>query len=141
MKAGDIVFVRGKTPISTIVRWFDEGDFSHVAVAVSPTHIIEAEYRTKIRISKMEYDDYEIVPLELSDLQRDILVHLAIQLVGIMYDFLSIIGIIFNKRWNLPQAKICTEVVVALLLGIGYLDKEIFLKPNELYRFLTKKEV
>lgn len=139
MKAGDIVFVRGHSTIATVIRWFDKGEFSHVGVAVSPTHVIEAEYSTRVRITPMVYKDYEILDLGLSELQRDVLVHLAIQLVGMKYDFLSILGIIFNENWNSPQAQICTEVVVALLLGIGYLDNEVFLKPNELYQFLTKK--
>ena len=140
MRAGDIVFVRGHTPISTIIRLFDKGEFSHVSVAVSPTHVIEAEWSTKVRIAPVHYEDYKVIDLGLSEQQRDLIVHFAIQLVGLKYDFLSILGILFNKEWNSPQAKICTEIVVSVLMGIGYLEKEMFLKPNELYRFLTKKE-
>lgn len=140
MKAGDVVFVRGKSIVSHAIRLFDPGEFSHVCVAVSPTHVVEAEYSTKVRIVPIEYKDVEIVDLKLTDLQRDLLVHLAIQLVGKWYDFYTIFGIMFDKKdWNVKEALICTEVAAALLLGIGFLEDEVSLKPNEFYRYLKEK--
>lgn len=136
MRAGDIVFVRGKSPIATLIRLFDKGSFSHVAVAVSETHIIEAEWDTKARIAKMEYDDFEIIDLGLTDKQRDIIVHEGIDLVGMWYDYLQIVGYIFFKDMGSPKSLICSELAYILLNKVGIDIKDRHIKPNELYKRL-----
>lgn len=138
MKAGDIVFVKGHTPISSLVRLFDKGSFSHMAIAVSPTHIVEAEYSTKVRISRMEYKDFEIVNMNLTDKQRDEIVHRAIQYVGKWYDYLQILGYVISPNVFLgsPNALICSELAHNLLDDIGIEVGTRFTKPNEMYTLL-----
>lgn len=150
MRTGDIVFVNGKTPTSWLVRKIDGGPFSHVAVAVSNTHILEAQYFTKVRISEMKYTDYEVIDLGLSDEQRDKIVHLGIELVGRWYDYPQILWYFLNhfikldakKIWNSKNNLICSELVDYLLFQVGYLDEDVFLgnvTPKELYDFLKRK--
>lgn len=138
MQAGDLVFVRGNSPISYLVRLFDKGKFSHIAVAVSPTHIIEAEYSTKVRISKMEYEDFEIVDLGLTKEQRDAITHEAIQCVGQWYDYLQILGYVFSPKtfWGSPNSFICSELAYKLLNSVGIKIGNEFTKPNEMYNLL-----
>jgi uncharacterized protein YycO len=141
MRAGDLIFVSGHDLLSNTIRWFDPGQFSHVAVALSDTHLIESQYLTNVRIAEMDYEDYEIVDVGLSDSQRDQLVHLAIELVGKKYDYFFIIGLMFNERgWNHPNELICTEVAIDLfktLNIIPHTDVSPVVKPNEFYRYVT----
>lgn len=141
MKAGDIIFVRGHSIIDDAIRLFDEGPFSHVCVAVSETHIIEAQYSTKVQIAEMSYVDIEIVDLKLTDEQRDQLVHLAIELVGKRYDYLEIIGLMFREKdWRNPNTLICTEVAISLLKSLKIIpegDMYPVIKPNEFYHYVT----
>jgi len=140
MKAGDIVFVRGHNPISYAVRLMDKGSFSHVALAVSPTHVIEAEYSTRVRICPIHYKDFEVVDLNLTEEQRDDIVHGGIQAVGKWYDYIQILGYVLSRKTFLgsPNALICSELVYELLSGVGINMGNPFIKPNEMYELVKK---
>jgi hypothetical protein len=149
MKSGDIVFVRGNSLISWLIKLFDHGQFSHVAIAVSDNEVLEAEYNTKTRITPFYFTDYEIVDLGLSDEERKRVEELAPKLVGYGYDFLEILTIfmrnVFDRKfkiWNSPQAYICSEIVEIVLSDIGVISKDMDLKnitPNELYDYLKNQ--
>lgn len=137
MKAGDILFVRGHSLVSKAVRLFDKGEFTHVAIALSDTHILEAQYFTKTRITPIYFDDYEIVDLGINE---DELLRLGVNLTGKWYDYKQIIGYMFKHRSNNPNHLICSELVATVLFGLGIVDdysKVKDLTPNQLYRFLT----
>lgn len=149
-RAGDILFERGQTPISWFIKKLDKGDFSHVAIALSPTHILEAQYGVDTRIAPFYFEDYEIVDLGLTDEERDQIVHLGIQLVGRHYDYHQIIGYLLKyifglddiKKFNSPNNLICSETIDFLLFSIGKIPEEVYLgghTPNELFRYLTTK--
>lgn len=138
MRAGDIVFIRGKSPISFLIRLFDKGDFSHVAMAVSENHIIESEYFAKVQIREIDYSNYEIVHLDLTKEQRDKIVHSAIKLIGRRYDYTQIMGYMVSRRFGTPDALICSELVYILLKSVGLNIGDRFIKPNELFNVLTK---
>lgn len=152
MEIGDIIFINGKSPISKIIRFFDGGKFSHVAIAVSSTHIVESQYFTRVRITPMNYQNYEIVRIDLNDIQKEQLIKDSIQLTGRWYDYIQIVWYLFKKLfhlnpksiWNSPNNLICSELVALLLINVGFLkitdypnllDKT----PFELYEFLTNK--
>jgi hypothetical protein len=138
MKAGDILFVRGEGLVSNMVRLIDKGEFSHVCIAVSETHILEAQYFTESRITNIYFDDFEIVDLGLND-QKNKLLEIAIDLTGKGYDFLHALSYLFNLKYNNPDTLICTEVVAQMLFRLGLIDNlQIYenMKPNELYRKL-----
>ena len=139
MDTGDIVFIRGKSIISKLVRYFDKGEFSHVAVAVSPTHIIEADWKTKSIIKPFEYEDFEVVRLNLNEQQKDQLIKDAIQLTGKWYDYTQILGYVLSKEDVLgsPKRLICSEIAYELLYGLGIDTGDRNISPNELYSFLT----
>jgi hypothetical protein len=146
MRAGDIVFVRGNTLISRLIRFFDKGEFTHVAIAVSDTHVVEAQRFTPVRIAPMmTFEDYELVSLDLTEEQRDKLIKLAFQATGQLYDYVQAFSYVFRRFlrtgvWNNPNAVICSELVAKLLADVGYLEPsaEIFdYTPNELWEVLT----
>jgi hypothetical protein len=141
MKAGDLIFVTGHSLIASAINFFDPGRFSHVAVALSDTHIIESQYLTNVQTAEMQYTNYVIVRLDITDEQRDKLVHEAIELVGKKYGYWDIIGLMLNERgWNHPNELICTEVAITLLKKIDFLpkvDEFAIMKPNHFYQFVT----
>lgn len=148
MKTGDVVFVREKGIIPSIIRFFDRGKFNHVAIFVSDTEILEAEYNTKVRMIKFPYDDYEVISLNLTDEQQEKVKSFAPQFVGENYDFLEILSIWFRicfgitelGKFNNPKSVICSELVAYFLenLKIAPIGTEL-LAPNELYTFLKSK--
>jgi hypothetical protein len=147
MRAGDLVFVRGDSWVSPIITWFDEGEFSHVAIAVSDTEVLEAQRFTKSRIVPMTYANYEIVSLPLNEAERTLLSDKAKELEGYGYDYLQIVWYMVRKffshkgksPWNDPKKVICSEIVSRLLYAIGWLEESDTLyerTPNELYAFI-----
>lgn len=148
IKAGDIIFVRGKSPIARLVQWFD-GEFNHVAIAMSHDKILEAQGGTRSRITDFYFDDYEVIDLQLTDEERDRVVHLGIELVGKRYDYVQIIGYVLRKifkinehKFNSPKNLICSELVYIILKELGKIppqDNLIDATPNELYRYLKSK--
>lgn len=151
MKAGDIVFVKGESLISKIVNYFD-GEYSHVAIALSETHILEAKYFRDVVIRSMKYKDYKVVDLRLSDEQREVIVHKGINLVGRKYGYGQIIKEMLQKlfkfkdtnKLNNPNQMICSELVAHLLFQAGWISKKEIIKvsnytPNELHRYLNYK--
>lgn len=139
LQTGDIIFIRGRGIISNTIRAIDRGEFSHVAVALSDTHVIEAEWNTKSIIKPFEHEDYEIVTLMLTDEQKDRLIKRAIQLTGMWYDYPQLLGYMFKgAKYGTPKRLICSEVAYELLLevGIDVMDRNI--SPNKLYSYLKK---
>lgn len=140
MKAGDIVFVRGTSIISKIIRLFDKGKFSHVAIAISETHVIETNWNMRSKIVEFYYEDYEVVSLALTDSQRQRVPVIASKFVGKWYDYIQVIGYIFNSRLNNPRHLICSELVYNILSEVGYINDEKLrdITPNELYKILNE---
>lgn len=150
MRAGDIVFERGSTPISAIIKRLDSGEFSHVAIALSPNIILESQYGVNVRITPFYFKDYEVFDLGLTDEERDKVVHMGIELVGRHYDYAQVLGYFLRyvfglngyKRFNSPNNLICSELVDFILYSLGKIPKNVYLggrTPNELWRFLNKE--
>lgn len=139
MKAGDIVFVRGTSIISKIVRFFDKGKFSHVAIAVNENEVIESNWNMRSKIVKFHYKDYELTHLNLTDLQRQRIPVIAKKYEGKWYDYLQVISYIFTSRLNNPRHLICSELVYNILSEVGYVNDKLDMDitPNELYEILN----
>jgi hypothetical protein len=140
LRAGDIVFIRGTSFISRIVRLFDKGKFSHVAIAVSDSEVIETNWNMKSKIVPFHYEDYEIIPLDMTANQRRRIPVVAKMYEGRMYDYLQVIAYIFKGRLNNPRHLICSELVYNILSEVGYMNDESLrdITPNELYALLNR---
>lgn len=140
--------MRGKSPLSNIIRYFDEGGFSHVAIAMSQTHIMESQYLANVRIKPFYFNDYEILDLGMNDEHRNDIVRIGVNFVGsYKYDYIQITWYIlshffkFDKKtiWNSPNNLICSELIDLLLLIVGIIPEHQYvgdLTPNQLYRYL-----
>lgn len=151
MQTGDIIFIGGNQIIDEIIRFFDHGDYNHVAMFVSDTEIIEAQYNTKVHVVDNFYqytdDAICVIPMNLTDEQKEKLGKLKDQYIGEGYDYGDIFikflrlefGINLEKFEN-PNEQICSELVGRLLVGLGLADKSVIdMAPNELFRYLKKK--
>lgn len=146
MRAGDIIFVRGTSLLSRIIRFFDKGRYSHVAIAVSDTEILEAQYFTRSRIVKNYHEDYDIFDIGLSELQRSQVAWMSKNMTGKWYDYKQILGYIFKRPWDNPNNMICSELVAVMLNELCILRPSHnitigdfrMMKPNELYRYLAE---
>jgi hypothetical protein len=88
----------------------------------------------------MEYEDFEVIDLGLTDKQRDRIVHEAVQCVGKWYDYVQILGYVFspNTFWGSPNALICSELAHELYKIIQIHIGDRFTKPNELYKLVIE---
>jgi hypothetical protein len=149
IKAGDIIFVKSNGFFSDLIRFFDKGRFSHVCIATSDTHVIEAQYGTKARIIPFYYgqDEYVVVDLNLKKEEAGKIVEVALEMTGKWYDYPQIIGYAIKKIFGLksknlfnnPNNWICSELVYHMLVAIGKISHEEQLEdltPNQLYNFL-----
>lgn len=151
MQAGDIIFVGGNGPIDRLIRVFDHGPYNHVAIFVSDTEILEAQYNTKVHVIKNPYHEpnyvTNVVSMKMTDEQVAKLNKLKDQYLGEGYDFGEIFLIFLRLefgirlgQFNCPDEQICSELVARLLVGLGLADnKAIDLAPNELFKYLNKK--
>ncbi len=151
MAIGDLIFVRGHNLINKAIEFFD-GEFSHCCVSLTDSNnrILEAQGMTRSRIVPFYFEDYEIVELNLTQEQRDVVLKVAIQLTDYGYDYLQILGIMlkdifkFKKPYfmNNPNKLICSELTDLFLYGVGWLKDEEFLgdcSVNEFYRKVKGK--
>lgn len=148
MQTGDVVFVRDKGLLNDLITSVDKGQFDHVALFVSETEIIEANYDIKVEIDKFSYPNYEIISLNLNEEQQAKVLELSKKYIGKKYDFMEILDIFLRKEFNLTFLEklnnesevICSELVADILEGIGILEKGAeLLAPNELYTLLKSK--
>lgn len=153
MQAGDVVFVRPSGLLSKLVAKIDGGPFSHVAMALNDTHIAEAQYFTKSRITPAYAHDVMIMDLGLSAQQRYEIQQNAITMTGRWYDFRLIVHYFYTNVlkwnakaiWNSQNNLICSELVAGLLLSVDYegaeglRDKNI--TPRELFEHLSAYEL
>lgn len=148
MEIGDIIFVREMGIIPSIIRFYDKGKFNHVCICVGNNKILEAEYNTRVHVTDFTYNDYEIIPLNLTIGQKDRVLKKAKQFIGEKYDFLQILdiwlricfGITELAKFNSPKAVICSELVAYILEDLGLASKGTeLLAPNELFNYLKEK--
>ena len=146
MKAGDLVFVRTKGIIPSIIRYFDKGKFNHVAIAYSETQILEVDFDSCVRIVTLPYEDVEVVPIPLKDIT--LLENFGKKYIGKKYDFGQIfriwVRLVFGFKWlnryNNAREVICSELAGEYLqcIGLAYKGEEL-LAPNELYKDIKNK--
>lgn len=146
LQIGDIVFVRGTSLVSQIIRKID-GQYSHVTMMVTDYDSIEAVYHSKCKIMPFEHEDYDVLRLDLTEEQRAKILSVAKTLEGKRYDFLQILRILYEDlfhrkgeyKFNSPNRLICSEAVVIILQEIGAIPRGIVPKdttPNRLYEYL-----
>lgn len=139
MKKGDLIFVRRNNWLGKLIRYFDKGEFSHVAIMLDPDSltVLDARLFGGVKPRGFDFNDYEIVSVE-GDIDK------AVNLIGLKYDkalfiwhgikyLASKVGLSIKVQNN-PKEMICSEYV-AYYMGRGDLFNK---KPNEIYRELVE---
>lgn len=152
MQPGDVVLVRGHSWTSALIRLFDPGAYTHAALAVSVSHIVEIDLLFPARINPLTYKDFDVIPMGFSAAEQRELTSRAIGLCGtVQYDkaqaawyaIRRLLRVRQRKNpWDNPQDYICTELVQRLLADFGRLPPyELIgsLTPNELGGYLQAR--
>lgn len=136
-------------PFANAIRWYDGGGkYTHVAIAVSPSHIAEATWYGGVEIREMHYwdEEVEVIDLGITQGQRFDVVQTVFDFIGQPYDYLQLVGF-FTKRWvdkdmtlNNPSQQICSELVGRILYrnnlvcDIGIVSN---MTPHALYEYVV----
>lgn len=138
MKIGTVYFVIGDSFISKLIQRVD-GKFSHVAIAISETEVIETNWNIHSKVKVPDYRNCIAIDLNLSAEQQLKLIQNYQKYLGRPYDFFQIIGLFFKLNLNNKRKLICSELVYNLLVDCGYLKNEGLsnISPNGLYNLLA----
>lgn len=147
-QAGDIIFFRGDGVISKLVKFFDKGEFSHVAIAISDTQIFHINWNFKAKVDYLYTDNCEIVKLNLPKEKQQRLAEIISPYKDSEYDYLQIAWYILKYYFHISGANlfnykkrlICSELVSHILFDLGVIDKVDYLydlTPNQLYDTVT----
>lgn len=130
MEVGDIVFFKGKSWISRIISKLTGSPYTHVAIAISPERILEANRFIKVSVREIAEDEiYSIQRYEsLTKQQKFTIYSGSTAYIGARYDYLNnliwLIKLIINKDGhgfvNNANKVYCSELIdrVYLLAGI-----------------------
>jgi hypothetical protein len=122
IQTGDIILVRGNMPIvSSLVRWFTNSEYTHVAMAVSDELVIEIDINKDLAIRPLTYDNYDVFRYKkgLSVSQQASLQYYATQVAKTSkgYDWLRILQFACEKlfrtkkTFNEVHRFVCSEIV------------------------------
>jgi hypothetical protein len=143
VKTGDLIFIKPYDLIGRSITFMTGEEYSHVAMAVSPTLIFEAQYGSVSKLTKIYHPNHEVVPMNLDDYKQKLLIDFIYEsdVLGIQYDLNEIFGwllqLLFSKILNKlnidliedfdnPKKFICIEAILYCYreaLGIELLDK------------------
>jgi uncharacterized protein YycO len=130
LEVGDIVLYKGKGLFSRLVSFFTRSKYSHVAMMISDTLLIEANWYKKSNTVPFSYvpENMEIYRLKesLSTDQKLTLLEHCYGFLNKTYDYPQIFGYVlnfFNKNhinvFNSPKKLICSELIDRAYLKIG----------------------
>jgi hypothetical protein len=130
MQTGDILFFKGDTLISKFISKVTRLPYTHVAIALSGSLILEADRFVNVRIRELEDDEIFIVKRcnSLSDIDKKIMAHHGVfKLSGtIKYDYFHVfhwlVRILLGKDSSFVSGMnrvYCTEVIDYLYLLVG----------------------
>jgi len=127
MKKGDIIFSRSNSPLSKLIRLFDQGKWSHVSIYIGNGLVVDSRFPLGVQVRKFDFIDCEVIPSD-ADIDK------AMEWIGYRYD-LSLFfwhSLKWGKPWNTIDEAICNELVIHSL-SKPHLSG---LSPNELYEEL-----
>lgn len=129
IKTGDIILVNGTSIVSRIIKFITKSKYSHVALAISDSHVVEIDWKYRVQVRTIQHKHFDVYRLnrDLTTEEIFMLLNYSYSLIGLKYDFLKIfsllIEIIFKKRgkrlFNNPKKLICSDIVDSGYKRIG----------------------
>jgi hypothetical protein len=129
-QVGDILFVRGDTPIiSSVVKSFLHSEFSHVAIAVGSNIICEIDAFKNLKTRPNPYTNFDLYRYKggLTEEQKDALLEFLDRKMRTTkgYDWDKILEFCIRRflHWNVfideRNRYICSEIIDAAYQAIG----------------------
>lgn len=152
LKRFDMIFYKGKTPISKAIRFLTKSEYSHCAILLDSMHLIQLDWNTPTSIKHIDYhiQDYDVYELtiDLSKDEEQKIIEYIIQRISTEYDFVFIISRFFNilfgtKIYNSKDKYNCDELIVEAFrsIGINLIDGDVKLSPSELAKSKLLKKI
>jgi len=126
---GDLVFTRSNSIISRAIRYFTNGQYSHVAVLFKENLIIESDWSGVVLSSLKKYPDHKIVSISGGKADRYLFINSLLSKVGDGYDYSLLFGnllyrVLGRANWVLgltdtPNKWICSEIIAQSLADAG----------------------
>jgi uncharacterized protein YycO len=116
-----VLLFRGRGIISTLIRWQSRSPYSHAALLMPDGRIVESWQGDGVRVKTItDWTDIEVYYVQgMTDIQWEIALDFAMELVGSGYDYKAVMRFISrrpaadNERW------FCSELVFAALEAAG----------------------
>jgi len=143
LKPFNIVFHKGRTPISRIIKKLTKEPYSHCAFVISDFHLLQLDYKSPTVIKHLEYprrnyDTYELIT-PLTNEEKERVINFIIARINTSYDFQFIFSRMFNILLRTPIINSknkynCDELVRDALrsVGINLIEDDSNLSPGEL---------
>lgn len=136
LQTGDIVLVKGNTPIiSRLINWITGSDYTHAGIIVADGLILEIDINKDLAIRPLKHEVYDIYRYTkgLTSEQRTKIIKQAIRRAKLNkgYDWIHIISFALQKIFRISATfeevnkVVCSEIVDNIYNDIG-----IDLVPN-----------
>lgn len=130
LKRFDLLFVKGRSPMSRLIQWVTKSPYSHVAIVLDELHVVETDWRQPLAVKHItyrpeEYDVYRYVG-ELSEQQEESMYNYLLKSLGKEYDYIQSITNGLYKLFgfpilNVPYRANCSEEADMMFLA-GWID-------------------
>ena len=121
IQPGDVIFYRPSGFIGWAISKITKSKYSHVALVVSPDHIIEANRFIKSRIADLHYTKEIHSVYRLKNLPADTrlkIINNALSMLDVDYDYSQLFGLflrlVFDIKTNIfnkVNKYICSEII------------------------------
>lgn len=129
VRCGDIILVRGDTPIiSRAIRWFTGSKYTHAGIAVTSNIIYEIDVFKKLDVRLLTHHDYDVYRLK-EDLTIEQQIELKLYAINKIkeskgYDWFRIIQFALEKigiklHLNNKKRYVCSEIIDELYNHVG----------------------
>ena len=117
---------KGKSFISSLIKFVTWGTYSHTAIMLSDTEIVEAwEGSNSVRIIRGLDDGHkigtsvDIYSVELTEEQEAIFREFVAEQIGKKYDFWGIAGFLVRRSIQTKGSWFCSELFAAACIAAG----------------------
>ena len=144
---GDIIFVKGNSIFSKIIKWVTKSEYTHCAIVVSDDnlHIAEINYKYNLKINHLHYKDYVICryKYDLTQEQKEKIYNFILNTLNTKYDYIQTIGHLLRKLFgfkiiNNPYmyncSEFCDKFYKSADINLLENDYEGSVTPGELFR-------
>lgn len=116
-----LAFCADNRPYARFIRFIDGGQFNHVGIVCTNSlgdRVVEAVDKCGVRNRRLDsfladHDRTEIV--EFAVPHEDLLFPFLLKQTGKSYDFVALLGRLFNQKWSSGDKWICSSLALATM--------------------------